>query len=358
VKLLKSRDNFLRNATNDGAELARGASLSKTLHLVRRKDRFWFRMTIPEPLREVIGRREFAFSLKTTDHVTAKRRASIETVKALAKIDEARRKTAVEASKSAPVVLSEGECWQLAVKWFIQEEKRPIGAPKERAEEAMTVLGLMAGDPEQELVRKEVHRWLNACGYSKIAHGSHELLVDFMMRAWVEHEKRILNRVGSHHLPLDPRFADSRLSAEPAIPLDELLKRYRKQQKPNRTAKTKLKEPFQDALFCEFFGGKTPISAITREHTLDFEAFLDRLPANATKKGISIREAIESPVALAAPISPKTHGEHISTLAAVFTLAVKEGYLARSPIGAWKRRPDEVRQTSQRGRRNGSLQRF
>src|SRR2546421_9707926 len=59
----------------------------KQSHLVRRGHIFWFRMCIPAVLRAEIGHREFMFSLKTTDVTRAKRLASIETVKALAKLD-------------------------------------------------------------------------------------------------------------------------------------------------------------------------------------------------------------------------------------------------------------------------------
>ena len=97
--LQKAASNHIREAT----------ALPRQTHLMRRGSVYCFRMAVPEPLWKQLRRREFFWSLHTGDLALARRKAAIESVKALAQIDAARRKLAEGKSESKPAALSNGE---------------------------------------------------------------------------------------------------------------------------------------------------------------------------------------------------------------------------------------------------------
>jgi integrase len=56
-----------------------------------------------------------------------------------------------------------------------------------------------------------------------------------------------------------------------------------------------------------------------------------------------MKNALESSTPLGPSMAPITKNRHLSTLAAIFTFAIKEGYVQHpGPMGAWRRQSDDT----------------
>src|SRR6202045_4238756 len=124
-------------------------------HLQRRGGVWWHRLTVPPPLRPIIGKTELLRSLRTGDLARARGAAVIAEARAQAVIDKARRQ--LEAQHADIVELSEPEPWSLAVEWLLNAEKRtPVDkTPQKLVAEAESTIFGVAGDNEHLLVRAE-----------------------------------------------------------------------------------------------------------------------------------------------------------------------------------------------------------
>src|SRR3984893_9534582 len=313
-------------------------------HLHRRGGIWWHRVTVPPQLRPIIGKVELLRSLKTGDLARARGAAVIAEARAQAVIDKARRQ--FEAEHADIVELSEPEPWSLAVEWLLNAEKRtPVDkTPQELVAEAESTIFGVAGDNEHLLVRAETIDTLREHAIGELTPESTNRLLGFMSQAIIEHAKRILVRHSDRTLNLNSRFSDAKPNNLPAISFEECVRRFRtKYQKPNRAEKTRTSEFAQDKLFFDCFGARTPVRLVGREEVIRFEEALNRLPSNATRRGITMKDALESSIPLGPPMAARTKNEHLDALRAIFKFAIAEGYIVPpSPMGAGKRHPDEV----------------
>jgi hypothetical protein len=93
-------------------------------HLQKIGNRWRFRLSVPEALRPIIGKRELRISLKTADKREAKRLAHEEALKAEAAFDLARRTLAMQAGGAPQTELSNEEARSLAEQWLHSREQQ------------------------------------------------------------------------------------------------------------------------------------------------------------------------------------------------------------------------------------------
>lgn len=157
--------------------LAGGVALPKQTHIFKRGSVYYFRLTVPPDGK--IGKREIIVSLKTGDIALARRRAAIESVTALAQIDDARRKLAEGKSKSQPGKLSKGECWEIAARWFLEIEKEDILPSRERLDESRRIVSALNKSEEPTEIGHATNLWLAANGYDRLDQESQQMLRAF-----------------------------------------------------------------------------------------------------------------------------------------------------------------------------------
>ncbi|MGO8847393.1 MAG: DUF6538 domain-containing protein [Methylocella sp.] len=186
---------------------------------------YWFRRAVPVELREIIGKREVMFSLKTSDLRAAKRVAALEAVRADDLFENARRKLTAKAQANLP------DPDMMA--WICNND---LDAPL----------------PENDFSR--------------------------MLRA-------IREARGAANKALVASLSPARPKA--VVTLAELLKRFRQDRKTGLSVKTLGRHAAQDRLFQEILGASTSIERITREDARRLQRTLKTLPANwgqTTKK--------------------------------------------------------------------------
>lgn len=91
--------------------------MSKPVRLVLRGNRWTFRVSVPEDIRQIVGKREIWKSLGVISHQEAVRLSHIESVKVDALFAEARKKLAGRSTNDAgaiPTAVSDAELEQLA----------------------------------------------------------------------------------------------------------------------------------------------------------------------------------------------------------------------------------------------------
>ena len=101
----------------------------KVYNLQRRRNRWYVRVVVPEPLRPIIGKTEIIRSLKTEVRKEAEERLSLERARVDALFAQARRKL----GRRVEHRISEHEARQLTLLWLWEAEKRAARAPLDQA---------------------------------------------------------------------------------------------------------------------------------------------------------------------------------------------------------------------------------
>lgn len=300
------------------------------LHIYRRGAVYWFRRGVPQALRSIIGKVEITFSLKTTDRRTAERLENIESLKTEAEFDRARRVLAVRSGTAPETELSDSEVWLLAQEWLHSREKQDDAQSNIDSMDARERL-FLAGDPDSR-----VQVWLQTSKFLRERNinvqfdtPSYVRLAQRIREAMIEAEKRLIVRYSGQPATLNPRFANISAATPPnagtLMPFEELLARFRREQKPGRSAKTEPKRAMQDRLFKSIIGAKTLISAITRD---DARRLREAVRAVRKTNGEIVRAA--------------TSQQYWYAFSAVMKFAEDERLIERSPCAGLKIAGDGV----------------
>lgn len=327
-------------------------------HLQSRDGVWHFRMRVPEDLQATLGKREIKRSLRTRDHREAKRLLPLETLKARAALDEARRKVAADPSSTHQESLGEDELWGLMSRWFVSTQKHDGRLtsddvdPLTLEEELSYVLDWDYAEPS---TRQAVCKLLDEQGIF-LPQGSPDFrrLQELVQEANAERQRRLMVRfTGRTDVSLNPELADLNARSEVAdvrtVTLAQLIERFGKDQ-ATLAPKTTAKRQAQYRLFKEYFGASTRVDRINRDQMRTFRDDLCRLPANAKQRfpGMPVRKLLELSEEKRAPrLSPATVNAYLAALTTLFQYALREGHV-RTDLTAKLLVRDEVRPEDKR----------
>lgn len=129
--------------------------------LERRGGKYYIRAKVPADLRHLLGKREYHYSLKTTES-EARQRVHLESLKIDSAIAAARRR-----KEARPViVLSRAECEYLALDWFSKKEATRAGA----VDPGGPLIGL--DDDEARAAKTDAEYWVHALSNSENLEGA------------------------------------------------------------------------------------------------------------------------------------------------------------------------------------------
>lgn len=299
---------------------------------------YWFRRDVPKPLRQVIGKTAWNFSLETKDRATAKQRIPAFTILTDKEIAAAKAKLAAGWTPSVAVTGGDGPSQAeleaaadmeaasaaeddaaMAAETFFSEQ---YADELEEAERSIGQKPLFAVSKEQAVMELAVQRAVEAerkaawdegaAGFVKYG-GLSELLRQHQSPAASEEKplaKRTVNDLLKAYVKAKtPEWAPS--SAAAFVPVRRLL---------------------ADAI------GDREVATITREDARGVQELVTALPKNLgtvkALRGLAIPEAVKRANKLGLPvISPTTqNGGYLVHIIAVFSWAVREEWATRNPF--------------------------
>ncbi|HEY8006091.1 MAG TPA: site-specific integrase [Methylocella sp.] len=226
--------------------------------------------------------------------------------------------------------LSESELWLLAQEWLHYREKQddtnreidPLDA-KERL--------YVASDPNAR-----VQAWLQTSKLLRereinleFGSPSYERLTQRIREAMIEAEKRLINRFSGESATLNPRFANVSAEKPPNVgsfmTFEELLTRFRREQKPGRSLKAEPRRAMQDDFLKSVIGAKTLINSITRD---DARRVRDAATSRKAKSGRIIGAG--------------TARAYLYAFSAAMTFAENEGLIHKSPATKLRIANDDI----------------
>ena len=320
-----------------------------THNIVRRGNRYSFRIRIPQDLVEHYGKEEIKKALGTSDGSEALRLARIERNRIEEEWEQAR--TELRREKRAIDDLSESQIWYLATRYFVNELKananRPWSGEYSLVQADQELSQLTQWNQIASSVYSAAIEVLEQTGIElrplqegNIGPDGFMKLQRLIQSAMIEvHKRSMLENFPEYNSSLDPRFkeisAATKVNPGSSMLVDDLIKAYEKD--PSRgvvTSKTKNKHLTQFRLVREFFGKHTKIDQITREDTRAFQDLLMCLPKNAQKHfpGLDVRQVVEANKRRELPgLAPQTANDYLRSLEAILRFAVNEGWLFTNP---------------------------
>ena len=339
-----------------------------------RRGRAYFRLRVPDELRNIIGKREIVRALQARDG----RSAAAEVRRLRAEYDrrfeEARGQAPVAptVTPAATPVAPDVELTDLieiAFAWFDCQERTALLTPAQMEpgteckvfgqliQRRATLAGSLFGEQAAEL-RAEAGRLAQAHWPGIVLpETSHTALVELLRRARLESVQRSLARLeGNYAATFDRLFAGrcpwldaaerkgaTTMLAEPppavaataAITLGELIARFRAE--PNHghfSPKTELRHRRVFEVLEELLDRNRPAAAIGRAEARRVRDLLAALPPNATKR-FPARPLTEIAALACKDALPVCHINTVNSLMAVFSClmgwAEREGYLDKNP---------------------------
>lgn len=270
-------------------------------YLVLRGAKYSFRYAVPEPLRGIIGKREFKEALGESDYETARKKAARLRVKADAEIKAAWGVLKAEGERAPKWVssLSDDELGRLTSRWFVAREREAeaLTARDVDVDQRLEEIGYLSDVGDGTSALASIHAATRnllrqECIDLDPASPAFARLVGLIQEAMIEHEKRIVARFSDRPVQLNPRLAG--LSAQTALvetgrapvidmhghaethsarstPLSEIVGRWAAERK--RTGKSL--DTYQAvARWFDERTGHLPVEKITK---LDVIAFKDKL---------------------------------------------------------------------------------
>jgi len=322
--------------------------MRKPSGLQRRRNTWHLRVTVPVPLRPVVGQREIIRSLRTHDYRVACERLPLARAEVNAKIAEARRK--LEARPATR--LDEYEAKAAALRWFWEDtrddETAPLPDDRTEAEASLSIDAGVLSNPDDPNVLAPVQRVADEI----MARGNLDLdkrgddyhrLCDLVRRGLLERTRRLQARLrGDYGAVHDPLFdgVESQALEPPGleprgVTLGELCDLYLVDPARARvTAKTRIDYDFTFRLIKEVIGADRPVRIINRQNCRDVLDVLATLPPNASKKWpgtpLSQVAAMARERGITA-MAPRTANAYLHKLSALFRWAEREEYIDRNP---------------------------
>lgn len=311
----------------------------KHLHIHLRGNVWQFRIRIPQELVETIGKEAIKCSLKTPDRRIAEQRGAAEYLKAQALFDDARRKLA-RATGATKSDLSDAEIVALTAKWFSERQKRAAIAAQVDIANLQESLAIMTDyeDGVPASIVKTARDFLTEQGLDT-PRGSQSFhrLCGMLREAQIEIDKQLLARFSTKPQTLNPHlaglFASVKQSPQ-ACSLEELLKRFRRDQPPVKSSKTEGRRVAEDRLFLSILGASTPIDTITREDAKRVVEVVKRLPINWANRfpNVSPAKVLQmKPDKVGKPMAAVTANSYLRALSSLFVYAENEHLITRSP---------------------------
>ncbi len=315
--------------------------------LQRRRHTWHLRVTVPETLRSVIGKREIIRSLRTHDYRQACERVSLARAEVDAMFAEARRKL-----RSQPATrLDAHEAKAAVLRWFWESER--VGdseLPPDDIDDAEQEIGIdvatlskpdnpnTVASTQQEAKRIMAENNLALDDTSK----DYRRLCEFVRRAMLEQSHRTMARLRSDYsAQYDPLFngvgpqVPEPPKPEPeGVTLGELCDLYLADPARARvTAKTRLDYNFTFRLIKEVMGAEKLVRSIERKNCRAVQDVLAALPPNATKRWpgspLSQIAAMAKEQGIAA-MAPRTANAYLHKLSALMRWAVREEYIDKN----------------------------
>ncbi|WP_336801390.1 site-specific integrase [Kaistia sp. MMO-174] len=318
--------------------------------LQRRGGRYWFRAKVPAELREIIGKSEYHYSLRTSDAAEARQLLSIESTKVNAELATARRKLAQQ-----PVTrLSKAEADFLTFEWFHEADRQrlasslpsPMDIPDRRDELASEMRDLQDEDNENALqaVQGELTAILERHHISiDLQHPTLRPLYSGVHRAMQEQVRRKLRQLTDAKLPTDELFkgisGDQELQIKPPTSFGRLVELYLSDRSgQSLSPKSELKRAVHLRVLREIIGPDTAVHSIDRTMARRVRETLATLPVNASKRvsGNAIEASRIGKEKSMEPISPVTANAYLRTLHSLLELAVTERLLPTNPTNGLK----------------------
>jgi hypothetical protein len=239
------------------------------LHLQLRGAVFWFRKAVPVDLVSVVGKREVLRRLGSNRRA-AERQAGIENIEADAIFDEARRKLANVDKALTPVELTDAGMLSLAMSWFAEASKQDETLTRIDVDDTHEWLAALADHEDGTAAFHQTRKFLKARGLDIVpGTPSFRRLSGLIREAAIQRERNLLVRFSAKPGLVNPRFSGEHTPAparaKSTITLDELLTRFRRDQRTVRSLKTTGRRAAQDRIFCQIIGANKPIDAIARE---------------------------------------------------------------------------------------------
>ena len=315
------------------------------------------RASIPEPLRDVIGKREVWRSYGPVSHAEARRRHHSEMAQLDALFAQARRWLKAQAAGQTvqPVarhlaIPTEDDVRAVVSRWLYERERQRVAEPlHDNADAVIANLNTeeagVAHDEQGWMEAEPLFRRLLAdAGFADPPEGVRNLGVEMLRAAWIESIQRDRDRyegrlgVRSHN----PAFAaitafapPPPAPARPPITFGELCDQYLAAPvRAGVSPKTRLKYAGMIRVLKEILGATTPTAAIDRAACRRVQDVLLALPANAAQRypGLKAPEVAERAKRDGlAPMHPNSVANHLDLLAAVFRYGRDEGLIENNP---------------------------
>ncbi len=307
---------------------------------------------VPEPLREVIGKREVWLSYGAVSHAEARRRHHREMARLDALFDEARRwlMQRTDTTDLQPVarmpIPSEADVRAAVRRWFYdQERKRLVDAAEAADPEAVVDLlntdeAHLADADGVELAARRLPAILEGLGFATPPKDVERFALSMMQRAMVEGVRRERDRMQGliAERAHDIAFADiTAAGPAPAAPqragitFGALCDRYvGAPERAGISPKTRIKYAGSARVLAEILGRDTQAATITREACRGAQAVIAAMPANAAQRypKLPAQRVVEAAKRDGVPpMGPKTVWHHMALLSAIFRWGVREGLL-------------------------------
>lgn len=329
--------------------------------LFRRSATYYFRVGVPEILRPAIGKREILKSLRTTNFTEAKRLVAFESAATDTLFERERAKLNSSLLPRREVrPLSDAEVQRLVLEWFIGLEKK--------SEEWWEQSGRLLSDADAQAVLVNI-REDEAALVGRFPggnqDGSHYLrsffaeqglelpddhkiyskLCELFRRGMLENLRRTEQRID--RIPVVPEeeffknfFSHSPLPqssrAEGSITLGELLDRFMKFVKANRSETTFMTYQTPVRVLREILGNETHLSAIDRQSIERLCETLRRMPQNAVQRypGLSVEKTIAAAEKNGdtRKLSASSLENYFTNILAVFNFGVGEKLMKENPL--------------------------
>ncbi len=333
--------------------------------LQRRKGgRYYFRIRVPEDLRERFdGRREIVKSLGTTDYGEARRLVSIERARAETDFAEARRSV----SDRRNIQSSRADIEQAVWSWFVDQAttewqafQNATDVEEATAKENVRVDHARLTDFNDDQSNAAIDRIVRDIiqERSLLVDETSALFAEFRLkvrRGMLEHGKRWESWFAGDfsHRSHDPAFAEPPAASGNQLSLEQLTEAFLADPAlADRSPKKALEYRLAFLALNEVVGGDRDVSEISRDHCRQVRDLLSRLPPNAAKRfpRASLREAAAlADRAELARLSRTTVNGYLTKIARLFRWAVQERHMRDNPAEALQL---DIRRRSARDLRN------
>lgn len=330
-------------------------NLPQQSYLLKRNGQYYFRIRAPKHLRSHLSKAELKISLNTKELAEAKRKLSLELIKAQQLFHKAELELTAAATSNTPTPtnasISKDEVIATTTKWFQREQERALselraGSRTFREETADTLL-----DELMQLSSNESASGLAQAFAIKLLNEQKIDLerepVELRMFAYQQAHLALLELANFKLNEIDPSHHFNKLQVfyrpvteitPKVITLSKTIELFKKAKvSDGHTDKTLVGYKLLFDFALEFFGKDKPINTIQSSDCRDMRNKLAQLPSNARKKfpTLSLMEAIEAaPKRKAAPLSITSVNDHMQSLSAIFNFAVAELLTDHNPVKA------------------------